>query len=85
MAAAQTWMEQSLALTLGYARWFIKPAFDYMKNTPHEIYDALSESQKKLMGFDSVPPADEFTRVRSRSKVPERPDVYELESKGSVD
>ena len=44
------------AYALGYARWFIKPSFDYMRNTPSEIYNALDDNQKKLMGFYNVPP-----------------------------
>lgn len=67
------------ALALGYARWFIKPSFDYMQNTPKEIYDQLSEAQKNLIGFTCVPPKDEFTRVRRRSEKPEVPFPYQLQ------
>jgi ectoine hydroxylase-related dioxygenase (phytanoyl-CoA dioxygenase family) len=70
--------ESRWALALGYARWFIKPAFDYMQNTPKEIYDQLTLAQKKLMGFDLVAPKDEFSRVRRRSDKPEIPQAYKL-------
>ena len=66
------------ALTLGYARWFIKPAFDYMQNTPIEIYEQLSPERKRLMGYDLAAPKDEFTRVRSRAPSPEVPENYVL-------
>jgi ectoine hydroxylase-related dioxygenase (phytanoyl-CoA dioxygenase family) len=66
------------ALALGYARWFIKPAFDYMKNMPKDIYDQLTLEQKNIMGFTCVPPKDEFTRVRRRSIDPEIPEPYKL-------
>tara|TARA_B110000093_G_scaffold72323_1_gene78650 strand:- start:10841 stop:11656 length:816 start_codon:yes stop_codon:yes gene_type:complete len=66
------------ALALGYARWFIKPAFDYMQNTPKNIYDNLTLEQKKILGFDLVAPKDEFTRVRRRSENPEIPEEYSL-------
>lgn len=66
------------ALALGYARWFIKPAFDYMKNTPIEIFDQLSDSQKSILGFNLTPPGDEFTRVRRRSSQHEVPEKYNL-------
>jgi len=66
------------ALTLGYARWFIKPAFDYMQNTPIEIYKQLSRERKKLVGYDLTPPKDEFTRMRSRAPAPETPQNYSL-------
>ena len=52
------------AYALGYARLYIKPSFDYMRNTPLDIYESLTISQKKLMGFFNVPPKDEFTRLR---------------------
>jgi len=66
------------ALTLGYARWFIKPAFDYMQNTPIEIYNQLSPERKKLMGYDLAAPKDEFTRIRGRAPSPELPQNYSL-------
>jgi ectoine hydroxylase-related dioxygenase (phytanoyl-CoA dioxygenase family) len=66
------------ALALGYARWFIKPSFDYMKNTPREIYKKLNKKQKSLLGFDLIPPKDEFTRMRRRSDFHEIPEKYVL-------
>ena len=55
------------AVLLGYARWFIKPSFDYMKNTPNKIYNKLTKKQKCLLGFNLIPPKDEFTRMSRRS------------------
>ena len=66
------------ALVLGYARWFIKPSFDYMKNTPIKVYNKLSPKQKSLLGFNLVPPKDEFTRMRRRSEFFEKPEKYKL-------
>lgn len=66
------------ALVLGYARWFIKPSFNYMENTPREIYDKLTKKQKSILGFDLIPPKDEFTRVTRRSKYFEVPKKYIL-------
>ncbi|MEM7292718.1 MAG: phytanoyl-CoA dioxygenase family protein [Pseudomonadota bacterium] len=65
-------------LVLGYARWFIKPAFDFARNTPADLFQRLSVSQQRLLGFDSAPPPDEFTRVRRRSELPESPFPYSL-------
>jgi ectoine hydroxylase-related dioxygenase (phytanoyl-CoA dioxygenase family) len=64
------------ALVLGYARWFIKPSFDYMKNTPMKIYSKLTKEQKALLGFDLIPPRDEFTRMTRRSNFFEKPSKY---------
>jgi len=54
-------------LVLGYGRWFIKPSFDLLNNTPKEIYESLTDNQKALLGFNSIPPLDEFTRLTRRS------------------
>ena len=61
------------ALALGYARWFYKPSFDYMFNTPKKVFDKLNNSQKKVLGFHLVPPTDEFTRTTRKSNVFEEP------------
>lgn len=66
------------ALALGYARWFRKPTYDYMQNTPIEIFDNLTDGQKELLGFRFVPPKDEFTRTRSISENFEIPQAYHL-------
>ncbi len=66
------------AILLGYARWFIKPSFDYMQNTPRKIYNNLSSKQKSLLGFDLIPPKDEFTRMSRRSNFFEKPYKYNL-------
>ena len=65
-------------LILGYARWWIKPAFDFTKNTPIKIYNKLNNTQKKLLGFHLTPPKDEFTRVRRISGTFEKPIKYFL-------
>ncbi len=70
--------ESRWALALGYARWFIKPSFDFMKNTPEHIYKVLSDEQKDLLGFRLAPPKDEFTRLRRRSDIFEKPEAYQL-------
>ena len=50
-----------------------------MKNTPRKIYNRLTKKQKSLLGFDVIPPKDEFTRLSRRSKNFEKPDNYELD------
>ena len=66
---------------LGYARWWIKPSFDFMQNTPIHIYNKLNDSRKKLLGFNIIPPKDEFTRVRRVSDFCEIPQNYKLPTK----
>lgn len=69
------------AVILGYARWWIKPSFDFMQNTPLHIYNKLNNSRKKLLGFNLIPPKDEFTRVRRISDFCEMPQDYKLPTK----
>lgn len=66
------------SLILGYGRWFIKPSFDFSKNTPNEIYRNLNDKQKDLLGFKSNPSIDEFTRIKRRSDEFEDPVYYKL-------
>ena len=68
--------ENRWALILGYARWWIKPSFDFVKNTPANIFKKLNSSQKKLLGFHLTPPKDEFNRVRRISNNFEKPNKY---------
>jgi ectoine hydroxylase-related dioxygenase (phytanoyl-CoA dioxygenase family) len=57
-------------IVLGFGRWFIKPSFDFSSNTPQNIYQHLSMEQKTLLGFDTSPPLDEFTRMTRKSSEP---------------
>ncbi len=66
------------AVALGYARWFVKPSFDFMQNTPRDFYNQLNDKQKDLLGFRVIAPKDEFTRLRRRSENFEVPFPYEL-------
>lgn len=60
-------------MIFSYSKWFLKPSFDYNKNTPLKIYNRLNPYQKELLGFKFNPPKDEFSRSSSRSKKPEKP------------
>jgi hypothetical protein len=82
--AENTTEQTRWAVALGYARWFIKPSFDFMHNTPAEIYALLTEKQKGLLGFNLLPPHDEYTRLRRRTDSFERPYAYELPSNVQV-
>lgn len=77
-SSAKYSIETRWAVALGYFRWFKKPSFDFMQNTPRKIYNKMTSKQKSLLGFDSVPPKDEFTRLRRRSTTFEIPKKYIL-------
>ena len=54
-----------------YTPWFYKQSFDLNKNLPLKYYKKLSFKQKVVLGYTSLPPLDEFTRILSKSKIPE--------------
>lgn len=68
------------AVLLGYTRWFVKPSFDYMANTPRHLYDKMTDKQKLLLGYNLNAPKDEFTRTRRISPFFEVPEQYSLPS-----
>jgi len=69
--SSKTLSDSRWGIVLGYGRWFIKPSFDFSANTPNDIYQKLSPAQKDLLGFNTTPPLDEFTRMTRKSKKPE--------------
>ena len=54
----------SLIATLGM--WFLKPSMDIPKSLPQEIYKQLTDEQKSVMGFCSIPPLNEFERNNTK-------------------
>ncbi len=66
------------AVLPSYGRWFIKPAFDFTRNIPVQIFDKLTDERKALLGLNSCPSKDEFTRITRRSKEYEWQPGYEL-------
>lgn len=71
------------AIVLGYARWWIKPSFDFMKNTPKNIFKKLDDEDKRILGFNLAPPKDEFTRLRRIASFYESPLPYKLPASNS--
>ena len=65
-----------------YVRWFLKTAFDFSQNMPANFYAQLTTRQKRIMGFTTQPPLDEFTRISARSEEPEPPAPYALPTDG---
>lgn len=54
------------ALIGTFSAWWVKPAMDYTKSLPQEIYDQLTDKQKSLMGFCSIPPGNEFSGINTK-------------------
>ena len=66
------------ACIFSYARWYLKPSFDFNRNMPYDIFDKLSDECRELFGYKVNPPIDEFTRLSTRSEVFESPKQYNL-------
>ena len=59
-----------------YKRWWIKPSTDYTKCGP-QVFEQLTDAQKVLLGFNSIPPKDQVLRYKTLIKVDEIPGGYE--------
>ncbi len=66
------------AILIRYGRWFLKPSFDFLRNTPTKIFNKMNKNQKDLLGFRFVPPVDEFTANSTRQKKHSKPERYNL-------
>lgn len=55
------------ALIATMARWWMKQTMDIPRGLPEEIYRDLTERQKALLGFCSIPPADEQERINTKT------------------
>jgi hypothetical protein len=55
-------------LMAGLHRWWIKQSFDIPSSLPNKLYQNLSDKEKSILGFCSIPPKDEFERLSMSSK-----------------
>jgi hypothetical protein len=55
--------ESRWSLIATFVRWWMKHNFDLPGALPQRIYDALSDDEKAVLGYCSIPPRDEFERV----------------------
>jgi ectoine hydroxylase-related dioxygenase (phytanoyl-CoA dioxygenase family) len=54
------------ALVATLTRWWLKQSMDMTRAVPDEIYRDLSDEQKSLLGFCSIPPRDERERINTK-------------------
>jgi ectoine hydroxylase-related dioxygenase (phytanoyl-CoA dioxygenase family) len=50
-----------------FQRWWVKQSFDMPRALPQAIFEQLSDRQKALIGFCTIPPLDESER-RTRAR-----------------
>ena len=48
-------------------RWWVKQSSDMTRALPEEIYKTLTDEQKSLLGFCSIPPCDERDRINIKT------------------
>ncbi|HBT44429.1 MAG TPA: hypothetical protein DIW51_13250 [Rhodospirillaceae bacterium] len=48
-------------------RWWVKQSSDMTRSLPEDIYQSLSDEQKALLGFCSLPPRDERERINIKT------------------
>ncbi len=46
-----------------FGRWWLKQNYDLPRSLPQQIYAELSNEERAIMGFCSIPPIDEFERI----------------------
>ena len=61
IAKASRW-----ALIATFSQWWIKQSMDMPRALPKNIYAQLSDEQKCLLGFCSLPPKDETQRINTK-------------------
>ncbi len=50
-----------------FVRWWIKQNFDVTGTLPESIYQALTDDEKGILGYCSLPPRDEYERTDIKS------------------
>jgi hypothetical protein len=55
------------ALIATLVSWWVKPAMNMTRSLPQGIYQELTNEQKALIGFCSIPPDDEFKRINTKT------------------
>lgn len=75
-SSRKTTNDERWAIFNRYSRWFMRPSFDLMRNTPRSIYESLNDRERQILGFRFDPPIDEFTRVTRMRDRPGPPNDY---------
>jgi ectoine hydroxylase-related dioxygenase (phytanoyl-CoA dioxygenase family) len=54
------------AIVATFSSWWVKQSMDMTRSFPAEFYEQANERQKRLIGFLSIPPKDEFDRINTK-------------------
>lgn len=55
------------ALIATFTSWWVKQSMDITRSLPEKIYESLSNEEKSILGFCSIPPATELDRINTKS------------------
>lgn len=54
-----------------FTRWWVKQSMDMTRKLPEEIYAQLTDSEKLMLGFCSIPPSDESGSIHTKKSYSE--------------
>jgi hypothetical protein len=54
-----------------FTRWWVKQSMDMTRKLPEAIYSQLSDSEKLMLGFCSIPPSDESGSIHTKKSYSE--------------
>lgn len=66
------------AMIFRYGRWYLRPSFEFKKNTPIKTFKKMNDAQKELLGFNIDTPKDEFASSNNTNNKFSNPINYKL-------
>jgi hypothetical protein len=54
-----------------FTRWWVKQSMDMTRRLPEDIYAQLTDSEKLMLGFCSIPPSDESGSIHTKKSYSE--------------
>jgi hypothetical protein len=54
-----------------FTRWWVKQTMDMTKKLPEEIYSCMTDAEKLMLGFCSIPPSDEYGSIHTKKSYAE--------------
>ena len=54
------------AIVSTFSAWWVKQSMDMTRSFPAEFYKKSNNAQKRLIGFCSIPPRDEYERINTK-------------------
>ena len=59
-----------------FTRWWVKQSMDMTRKLPQDIYEQLTDAEKLMLGFCSIPPFDETGSIHTKKSYEElKPNV----------